>query len=214
MATMTKKTASRTPRKPGLGRLPVKRDINLAAVGVKPINMMIAIPAIALIILGAILLSKVAVVDRYMAVSRAEGEVNELRRRLDESYAQIDSYGELSSRYAHYTYSDMTREELERVDRIDVIDMIDKVVLGDADMPAWSVTGDQLTLTVRARSLSAVNAIAQQLMQEPIVNYCSVAAAATGSDFNRYYVSDPEDDGWVTAQVTVILNSALEVTNR
>jgi len=211
----------KTSRKISRGHLPTKRSINLAGVGEKSINLKIAIPAIILIVAAAALLSKFAVVDRLIAQSEAEHEVAVLQSQVDAGYARIDSFGELVETYAHYTYSGMTREEVERTDRIAVIEMIQRDVLPSALVGAWSITGNQLTISIIGNTLQEINLIAQKLEQEELVDYCTVTTASTNSlySYNGYYVGYYSYYGYqlregvdsVTAQVTIYLKSATEV---
>jgi hypothetical protein len=50
------------------GRMPTKTEINLAVVGEKHINGLIALPAILLIVVAAALFSKFLVIDRMLEV--------------------------------------------------------------------------------------------------------------------------------------------------
>lgn len=159
--------------------IPVKRSINLAATGEKSIDLRVAIPAIILIILGAILLSKFAVVDRLMAVSRAQDEVVALQAELDESYEALKGKEELTELYAHYTYSGMTQEEINRTDRVRVLQLLQKVVIPEAEVSNWSVSGNLLTLNLMRSSLQEVNLLVQQLNEHELVDYCTVTTAAT-----------------------------------
>ena len=53
------------------GHMPVKRSINFATVGEKPIDWRIASPSIVLIVLIAMVISKVTVIDRFAALAAA-----------------------------------------------------------------------------------------------------------------------------------------------
>lgn len=159
--------------------LPVKRTINLYDDSEKKINLKIGIPSIILIILAAAVLSKFAVVDRLVAVSRAQGEVASLRQELNAGYDKIDSFGELTEKYAHYTYSGMSSEELQRTDRTEILSLIERVVLSRAKLGSWSVTGNILTLNVTAEDLQAINLISQRMEEEEMVDFCTVTTAAS-----------------------------------
>jgi hypothetical protein len=179
--------------------MPVKRSINLATTGEKPINLAIAIPAIALILAAAILLSKFFVVDRLVAMSRAQGEVAALQTELDEDYEKLEGFEELTDRYAHYTYSGMTQEEMQRTDRVKVLKLIQKVVIPQAQVSNWTVVGNLLTLSIARSSLQEINLLAQQLNENKLVDYCTVTTATTG---NR---SAQAGDTQVSAQILVYL---------
>ena len=106
------------------GKLPTKRSINLALTDEKPVNLKIGIPALILILLAAFAFGKFAVADRLVAVSRAEGQVSALQSELNMAYDKLNSFGELTELYAHYTYSGMTQDEVSRADRGSAIALI------------------------------------------------------------------------------------------
>ena len=139
------------------GTIPVKRVINLAEVDKKTIDLRIAIPAILLILAAAFLFGKFAVADRLIAVNRAEGEVAAAQRELDAAYQRLDSFGELTELYAHYTYSGMTDEEIHRTDRAEILNLLRNVVLPDVEVSAWSVKGNTLNITMTAGTLEEIN---------------------------------------------------------
>jgi hypothetical protein len=178
--------------------MPVKRSINLARVGEKPLNLRIAIPAIVLIILGAMALGKFAVLDRLMAVDRAQSEVAALQAELDADYKAMNDVGDLVERYAHYTYSGMTQEELERTDRVKVLKLLQKAIIPKAEVNNWTVSGNLLTLNLMRSNLQEINLLVQDLNGEKLVDYCTVTTATTG---NR----KGEGQNQVNAQVLVYL---------
>ena len=197
-------------KKPSRGHLPVKRTINLIGVNEKPIDLRIAIPGIILILIAAFLIGKFAVADRLIAVSREQGKVYDLQRQIDEGYKKIDSYGELTDKYAHYTYSGMTEEEVTRADRVEVIDMIRRVVAPKVQLDAWVINENTLQLTVTGKSLQEINLVAQSIEDEDIVDFCTVTTAATNEQ-NYYTVPElTEEEQRVTARVTVYLNESEE----
>ena len=166
-------------RKVNKRSLPTKRSINLATTGEKPIQPAVAIPAIVLIVLAAAALSKFAVIDRLAAVSRAEGEVSAMQMELAERYAELQEFGGLTDEYAHYTYSGMTQEELNRTDRVAVLDLIQRVVLAKGWVSSWSVSSNILTLDITRGDLQEINLLVQELNEEALVDFCTVTTAAT-----------------------------------
>lgn len=193
---------------PPVRRLPTKRTINLAAVGEKPLNMLVAIPSIILIILAAALVSKFAVVDRLMAVSKAQAEVATLQSYLDAGYDAIVGYGDLVEEYAHYTLSGMTEEELQTVDRTEIISMLQRVVLEKAEVGNWTITGNRVDLPITGTTLQKINMIVQELEAEELVDFCTVSTAATTDTDNRRQVIN--ENMVVTAQVIIYLNPLTE----
>lgn len=193
-------------RRPGRRNLPVKRSINLASTGVKKtVHARTALPAVVLIIVAAVLLSKFLVVDRLLDMSRAQGEVAALQSQLDADYKRLSTFGEMTDEYAHYTYSNMTAEEMARTDRLEVLDLIQRVVLPQAVVSSWSVSGNILTLDIARQSLQDINLLAQRLNEEPLVNFCTVTTAATKNTSNRNQPQNVAET--VTGQIVVYLNS-------
>ena len=197
----------------GRVKLPVKRSVNLAGAGEKPMNMKIGIPAIILILIAAAALSKFGVIDRYAALSEAQGVVRSLNAEIKENYDKIERYADLEEKYAHYTYTGMTQEELSRVDRTETVKIIERVVLPAATLTGWSIKGNQLSLTVNAQTLQEINLLAQRLETEDLVDYCQVTTAATEA-LHEYVDGRPVFvEGaiyGVTAQITAFLSTPEE----
>ena len=191
------------------GSIPVKRVINLAEVDKKTIDLRIAIPAILLVLAAAFLFSKFAVADRLIAVNRAEGEVAAAQRELDAAYQRLDSFGELTELYAHYTYSGFTYEELNRADRVDVLELIRSTVIPYAKISSWTITGNELTIFLSAESLQQINLIVQQLESKDMVDFCMVNTANT-NDNTRGNATKAEFS-IVRGRIIAYLNAGMEV---
>ena len=189
--------------------LPVKRVINLAEVDKKTIDLRIAIPAILLILAAAFLFGKFAVADRLIAVNRAEGEVAAAQRELDAAYQRLDSFGELTELYAHYTYSGMTDEEVHRTDRAEILNLLRNVVLPDVEVSAWNVKGNTLNITMTAGTLEEINHTVQKVNGNELVDFCTVSNAKTNENKRTVARGDREEtviETSVTAQVVAYLN--------
>ena len=166
------------------------------------INWKVAIPAMILIFLAVGAFSKFAVVDRFLAVSAAQARVNAVQRKIDEGYEKIAGFGNITEIYAHYTYGDMTPDELSRVDRVEVIDLLSRIVMPKAEISSWTVSGNTLTVSASAEKLQFINEIRDELMDDEGVEYCEINVASTRQ--NSYYYID-RDAERVTAQITVRL---------
>ena len=161
------------------GKLPVKKSINMAVVGQKKTRVSTALLAIILILLVAAAISKFFVMDRFAEVAREEQKVRDLRNELSAANAKLDSFGELKETYAHYTFADMTSEEMRRVERSDVVELIERVVLPAAELNSWNVKQNQLTLNVKLDTLQDTNMLAQILNEEDMVEFATVKNAVT-----------------------------------
>ena len=191
------------------GTIPVKRVINLAEVDKKTIDLRIAIPAILLILAAAFLFGKFAVADRLITVSHAEGEVVVAQRELDAAYRRLDSFGELTDLYAHYTYSGMNDEEIHRTDRAEILNLLRNVVLPDVEVSAWNVKGNTLNITMTAGTLEEINHTVQKVNGNELVDFCTVSNAKTNENKRTVTRGNREEtviETSVTAQVVAYLN--------
>jgi len=205
-AAETKAKPSAKAKKKQRGRMPTKRDINLAVVGEKKIKIGIAFPAILLILVGAVLFSKFLVIDRLAEVSAAEREVARLQDELDRGYEELADYAELADLYAHYTYSGMTDEEMARVSRVDAMSVIERVVFTKAEVDSWSLSGNQLQLNMSESTLQEINLTVQELNKEPLVDFCTVSTAVRKDPNAR----DVDEDTIVSAVVIAYLTQVTE----
>ncbi|MBQ2859894.1 MAG: hypothetical protein IJE80_01910 [Peptococcaceae bacterium] len=188
--------------------LPAKRTINLAAVGEHKIAVKWAALGIVLIITAAVLFGKVAVADRFAALAEAEHQAAAVRAQLEEGYAQIEAYGALAEEYAHYTYSGMTEEELNRVNRVDAIALINRIVLPKAVVNSWTIQGNEMSLIIGDNTLQNINLIVQALEKDELVDFCIVTNAATEETLRSSSLSGSTTER-VTAKITVYLNSGM-----
>ena len=186
------------------GKLPTKRSINLAMSDEKPVNFKIGIPAMILILLAAFAFGKFAVADRLVAVSRAEAQVSALQNELNAAYDKLNSFGELTEIYAHYTYSGMTQDEISRADRGSVIAMIRRLILPRGEVTSWTLSGNTLTVNMTVQDLRTVNRTVQDIESDAHVNFCTVNTAAT-TDKTKAIEA-------VNARITIYLNPPEEVT--
>jgi hypothetical protein len=139
-------------------------------------------------------------------VSEAQREVAILQSRLTQSMERLDDFGELTQEYAHYTYSGMTSEEMNRTDRLAVLELMQRLVLPQAWVSTWSVQGNTLTLDITRGDLQDINLLAQQLNQDPLVDFCTVTTAATTS--TNAFAKDGSVQGDVVGHILIYLNSA------
>lgn len=194
--------------KPSRGHMPVKRTINLATVGEKNVNLAAAIPAIILVAVLASLFSKYAITDRFREVAEMQREVSRIQRQIDEVNATIDSMGTLAERYAHYTYTGLTREELTATDRIQIMDLVERLIMPSLVGSSWSVSGNQMVLNLKGSSLEDINQLIQRFLEEPLVDYCTISTARQTPQDRAADAGEP-----VVASVTIVFKDG-DVRNR
>lgn len=197
---------SMKPQKLTKKNIPVKRSINLAHAGEKKSKLRLNVLSLILLILSFIALCKYAVYDRIIEMNRAQMQVADIQRQIYEGEAEVASYGELAIRYAHYTYSGMTQEELSLANRVEVLDMLSRLVLPTNYVESWTLKGNELTLSISGKTLQELNLVTQLLEQDELVDYCTVATAATNE--MEHGTIDAFSD--VTAQLVIHLRSSEE----
>lgn len=196
---------------------PTKDKINFAEIDVTPMKIEVMAPAIVAIIIVACLLSKFLVVDRLIAYNKQEAEVAYMESELQAAYDKIDSYSDMEEKYAHYTYSGMTTDEMALQDRVAVVELINKYILTKAEVGAWTITGNEVNIPITGVSFQEVGAIAAELEKDDMVDHCEVVAAMTNDNGNVYNSSSStitavNGVGGATAQVTIYLNDVGEET--
>lgn len=181
-------------------RLPSKRTINLASVNETNINLKIMIPAIIIVAAIAIGFAKFFVIDFYVKEAKAKKEVSDIQSQINDGYDRIAEFGDLVDLYAHYTYADMTEEELALVDRSQIISVMDRVLAAKLIIDQWTIRGNNLQVFVYGKTLQEINEISHSLYDDPSVEFCEVKTAST--DINEM-IRDERLKDLVYAQITV-----------
>lgn len=163
-------------------RVPTKQTINFATVGVGKVKLTVVVPLTLFIIAAAAGFGKFMIADRLSEVNSLNAGVAGLRRELAEGYAEIESYGELNSIYAHYTYSGNTEAESAMVDRVEIMNLLERIVMARVNLLSWSVSGNQVNLSLTSHSLQNVRDMVKQLTQDDMVDNCTIGSAVTIGD--------------------------------
>lgn len=162
--------------------LPFKISINMARLHEKRVPIGAVLAAILALVIGAALFGKFAVYDLLQDAKRARQEVETVQAQLAMGYDKIESFGEINDIYAHYTTSGMTDDELSSPDRLEVMEMIQRVIMPRTPLETWSLSGNQVTMSIKGATLEAINDTAKAIRAEEMVDYCNVNTAATGND--------------------------------
>lgn len=182
------------------GRIPTKREINLADVGETKLDLRTAIIAIILIIAGATVFSIFGVAGRFAKLVSAQSAAAQAERELADAYEILAGYDLTQDEYAHYTFENMTPEELAQVEREDVLRLLDERVIGKCEVEYWSVSENVLTLRIVGITLEQVNRIIQDINEDELVSYSTLTTAVKEDKTEEGSIST------VTASIEVILN--------
>ena len=185
---------------------PTKRSINLAAANEKKLSVWLIIPVIIIAAIAVVMIGRVAVADRLGALYEVRREAAQLRRQLEEGNARIAEYEGLDEVYAHYTWADMTSEEMNWPDYVEAMELLERTVLSRMTLDSWDLKGNQLRLSINGRTLQEINRLSEELNAEPLVDYCSVTTAVMGG-----YVTSSEnvmEVEMVSADIVIYLKPA------
>ncbi len=192
-----------------MGRFGIKRNeihdgkrINLAIVDEEKINWILAVPLILLIVLCAVFFSKIFVIDRLQQVSVENRKVEQMTETLEALYNEIDSEGEVTGRYHHYTLSGMTEEEQHRRPRQDIFQLVREMMTLVGAVESFRVSGNSLSVSVSAPDLKTISNMVRRLEENPYVDTISVAMAQTDSLTRQERLSGFD---YVSAQITIYL---------
>lgn len=145
----------------------------------KGTNWFMAIPGIVLIVLGALLFSKLAVVDRYAKLGRIQGETAALEAQIAAGMEELNGAGELTEQFYHYTWTGMTEEELSRESRVRITELVSYINGQGLAVNACVLSGNTLTLNVTGFSLEQISKVMADVRGQEIVDTASVSMAQT-----------------------------------
>ena len=188
------------------GRVPTKRSINFAEIGKQKTNYMSTVIVIVIVLVIAALVAKFGVMDRLDEVAAEEARTAELQTQLNQSYATIESFGELTETYAQYTYSGMTDAEVTLADRVAVLDLIDRVVYNRCNVESWQLSGNELVLNInvegKEKNMRQINFLTNELQNDPMV---LTAQLTDSSAYKKTKSADDEALTVTTGRIKVTL---------
>lgn len=166
------------------GKMPTKNYINVMIRSKQTFSLRKHLPLVIIAAILILVLGKFFVVDRLTATAREANRVAQIQQELTIANSKISSLQDLDDLYAHYTYADMTAEELSRVDRVAAMKLIDEAFLSGNISRSWNLTGNIMTLQVNGPSLSDLNQLASELEVNLIVERCVISSADKRLDEN------------------------------
>lgn len=169
------------------GRAPTKRTINFAETGKKTTNYLAIIPFVVIFIAIAAAVTKFGIIDPLNEYAAEEAITEELQAKKDALLVEIESYGDLTERYKHYTFSGMSTEELTRADRVLVMGLIDQYLMPNCIVNSWQLSSNTLTLTITTKDPREANMLADQIQRDTLVHTANITSAKsydTPSDEN------------------------------
>ncbi len=143
----------------------------------------VVLPVIALIVGIAVLVS-LGVGSQLARVSKAQGEVDDIRATISELQAACADYDEVQAEYNRYTYKDYDRTI---ADRLDVLSLMERDIYPVCSVQDFSVAGRQLSLVVEGLTLESTSALITRLNSEELVDGVSVSTYDATSDTGTVY---------------------------
>lgn len=197
-----KEQKEKKKKKKRVRHLPQKRSINMAKADRKRIKWRVILPVAFGTAVFLLAFLKFGVLDQFIRAEEIEREVVAIQDTINQRRAEIGQNEGIRVRYAHYSTSGMTADELGRADRGEVLRLLETFVLPQMPEISWSLNGNTLMLTITGRTLQEINLMAQLLSEEKLVDYCTVTAAAYNGG-----VAQAVLDEAVNAKLVIYLNS-------
>ncbi len=175
--------------------------------GKKETNWYAAVPAIIAICIGAGLISKFAVLDRFTALARAKVYEAQLETQLMEQKKIIKDSDEITKEYYHYTWDGMSEEEKARVSRLKVANIVDLIGKQGLKINSLDLKGEQFTVNVSGNNLESISKLTELLDEQDIIESCSVESAKTNDKeeiVTNQIKTENEDGEEVETKVTEI----------
>lgn len=183
------------------GLLPRKRRINLAKVTRTRFPWAQLLLSVVGVVVACVLFVRYAVIARFDALHVAEERLAAAQKDFDDVQEVLNDYYESRDVYVHITWSDMTSQEIEMVNPSDVADLLERVIFPVSPLNAWSLSGNAMTLTIRAATLEDVNEMARRLREEPMIEYCAIRSGGRTA-------SGEDGAGGVSSELTIRFKSA------
>ena len=162
------------------GKMPTKTSINLVPKKESILSTRQGVTSVIIGTLLVIVLTALLIVRPIVGLVLANAKVNKLTEELDAVNAQIAQMAEVEEKYAHYTYEDMTPEEMGRVDRVQIMKLVKDSLIAGGVARSWTLSENVMTFEVSGASLSELNQIAAALENEAIVERCVIENANKG----------------------------------
>lgn len=166
------------------GKMPTKTSINLVPKKESILSTRQGVTSVIIGTLIVVVLVAFLIVRPIAGLVLTNAKVNKLTEDLDAVNAQIASMSAIEEEYAHYTYEDMTPEEMGRVDRVKIMKLVKDSLIAGGVARSWSLSGNVMTFEVSGASLSELNQIAAALEKESIVERCVIENANKGGTTN------------------------------
>ena len=151
------------------------------------------IPAMAAIVLAALLVGKFAVADRLGQVVAAQREVDRLRQAVADTRAEFSDYDEVEEQYNQYTYKDFDRT---LADRMDILDLIEKEIFPVCTVERLALAEKRLDLSLQGPTLENNSQLINRLEANDLVDEVWISTSTA-----------TEENGVIrrTAEMTIIL---------
>ncbi|HCO62286.1 MAG TPA: hypothetical protein DIT49_02320 [Clostridiales bacterium] len=133
------------------------------------------VPALAAIVLAAVLLGKLGVADRLDRLAAAEAEVQGIWNQSAALDSRMADYDQVEEEYNRYTYMDYDRTI---IDRLDILDLVERQMLPVCTVQGMSISGSVMTLRLSGLTLEATAALSARLEEEKIVSSVTVSTSS------------------------------------
>ncbi len=181
-------------------KLPTKQTLNLLIKEKTLASPSRLIPILILIIGGAYLFSRYAVVARLEKVNREEAELAEMKSNLSLIQNAFTDYDEVQQEYNRYSYSSFDKTI---PDRVEVLEMLENRLFPICSIQSLTINGRDLNMVIAGIDMATLTYINGMLSNdEPLVESVEISSYVDNTD------RENSDRSTVTATISIRLADA------
>lgn len=160
---------------------PTKRTMNLVINETNHSHKIKVATGICLIAIAGGIFVKFGILNRLEMIQEEKAYYQSLSVQIDALQNTTKQYSDVQSEYYLYTDALLTKSEQAEKDRMEILEMIEQCAFKKAEITNITVQDNQITLTVRSKSLSKLSEVVSNFQNYEKTAYVSVSTAASNN---------------------------------
>lgn len=171
--------SKKQPKNAAAIKYPTKTTLNLVIHEKTENSLSVVTPVFVVLAIAIILFTKFAVIDRYIALNKAEKTYEASVSQLHQINEKLKGYDEVARKYHIVAKEYLTQEQAILVNRIELLDLLQNDLAGIGTFETIEITRNQVTLGVKATTLDKIRALRETLLKEEYVRNVTLDNATT-----------------------------------
>ena len=128
---------------------------------------------------------KIHVFDRFHRIQSQQKEYASITKQIEQLKEEIKEYSSIQEQYYLYTDALLEKAERQEVDRMEILKLVEQCAFQKAKVTNILVQENQVTLTIRSKSLSKLSEVVSKFETNEFVSYVSVSTATSNKDESK-----------------------------